>query len=148
MITAFCMPRAFACKRLDELIFCVGIICWITWYMYYETSHLSVGPTGYTGPESVWNPLPGYPPMRTLLFSLNHFFLNFCSGWQGCNSSLHCISSIIKGIVRHGPHTRYINLWVAHAPGVPGTFSLPPTAILARITACAKRTCRDACRNC
>ena len=74
MITAFCMPRAF---RLDELIFCVGIICWITWYMYYETSHPSVGPTGYTGPESVWNPLPGYLPLRTLLFSLNHFFFKF-----------------------------------------------------------------------
>ena len=27
-----------------------------------------------------------------------------------------------------GPLTRYINVWVAHAPGMPGTFSLPPPA--------------------
>ena len=27
----------------------------------------------------------------------------------------------------HGPLTRYINLRVAHAPGMPGTFSTPPT---------------------
>ena len=28
----------------------------------------------------------------------------------------------------HGPHTSYVNLWVAHAPGMPGTFSPPPTS--------------------
>ena len=28
--------------------------------------------------------------------------------------------------ILHGPHTRYTKLWVAHAPGMPGTFSLPP----------------------
>ena len=27
---------------------------------------------------------------------------------------------------RHGPLTRYATLWVAHAPGMPGTFSLSP----------------------
>ena len=26
----------------------------------------------------------------------------------------------------HGPLTGYIKLWVAHGPGMPGTFSLPP----------------------
>ena len=26
----------------------------------------------------------------------------------------------------HEPLTRYVKLWVAHAPGMPGTFSLPP----------------------
>ena len=26
----------------------------------------------------------------------------------------------------HGPLTRYVKLWVAHAPGMPGTFSPPP----------------------
>ena len=42
----------------------------------------------------------------------------------------------------HGPLTRYVKLRVAHAPGMPGTFSPPPTsrdtawlAILACITA-------------
>ena len=28
--------------------------------------------------------------------------------------------------VCHGPLTRYVNLWVAHALGMPGTFSPPP----------------------
>ena len=28
----------------------------------------------------------------------------------------------------HGPVTRYVNLWVAHAPGMPGAFSQPPTS--------------------
>ena len=26
----------------------------------------------------------------------------------------------------HGPLTRYVKFWVAHAPGMPGTFSPPP----------------------
>ena len=26
----------------------------------------------------------------------------------------------------HGPLARYVKLWVAHEPGMPGTFSLPP----------------------
>ena len=55
---------------------------------------------------------------------------------------------------RHGPLTRYAQLRVAHAPGMPRTF--PPTAdfkgncyvaISACNTARASRTCRDACRD-
>ena len=54
-----------------------------------------------------------------------------------------------------GPLTRYVKSRVAHAPGMPGTFS--PAAefkgkreltIPACITARASRTCRDACRDC
>ena len=30
--------------------------------------------------------------------------------------------------IDHGSLTRYVNLWVAHAPGMPGTFSPPPTS--------------------
>ena len=26
----------------------------------------------------------------------------------------------------HGPHARYVKLWVVHAAGMPGTFSPPP----------------------
>ena len=54
----------------------------------------------------------------------------------------------------HGPLTRYVKLQVAHAPGMPGTFSLAADfkgnrwlAIPACITARAWRTCRDACRD-
>ena len=54
----------------------------------------------------------------------------------------------------HGPLARYVKLWVAHAPGMPGTFFPPLTskgnhyiAIPACITARASRTCRDACRD-
>ena len=55
----------------------------------------------------------------------------------------------------NGPLTRYAKLRVAHAPGMPGTFSRDADfkikrglAIPACITARASRTCRDACRNC
>ena len=55
----------------------------------------------------------------------------------------------------NGPLTRYVKLRVAHAPGMPGTFS-PATKfkgkrmlmIPACITARASRTCRDVCRDC
>ena len=54
----------------------------------------------------------------------------------------------------HGPLTRYAKLQVAHAPGMPGTFSPAADfegnrylAIPACITARAWRTCRDACRD-
>ena len=33
------------------------------------------------------------------------------------------ITQTIKKISRHGPLTRYVKLQVAHAPGMPGTFS-------------------------
>ena len=48
----------------------------------------------------------------------------------------------------HGPLDRYVKLWVAHAPGMPGTLSPPPRlAIPTCITARAWRTCSDACRD-
>ena len=45
------------------------------------------------------------------------------------------------------PLGRYVRLRVAHAPGMPGTFSHRGFAIPTCITACASRTCRDACRD-
>ena len=83
-------------------------------------------------------------------------------------SSLACVSQsmitesrclIIKNVlgfaVAHGPLTRYVKLQVAHAPGMPGTFSPAADfkgnrklAIPTCITARAWRTCRDACRDC
>ena len=56
--------------------------------------------------------------------------------------------------VTNGPLTRYVKLQVAHAPGMPGTFSPAADfkgnrwlAIPACITARAWRTCRGACRD-
>ena len=53
-----------------------------------------------------------------------------------------------------GPLIRYVKLWVAHAPGMSGTFSPAADfqgncwiAIPACITASASCTCRDACRD-
>ena len=61
----------------------------------------------------------------------------------------------VTTIQTNGPLARYVKLWVAHAPGMPGTFSPPADfkgsrwlAIPACITARALRTCRDACRDC
>ena len=51
--------------------------------------------------------------------------------------------------LNHGPLARYVKSRVAHAAGMPGTFSPPPRlAIPTCITARAWRTCRDACRDC
>ena len=48
----------------------------------------------------------------------------------------------------HGPLARYVKLRVAHAPGMPGTFSRHRRlAIPAYIRARASRTYRDACRD-
>ena len=54
----------------------------------------------------------------------------------------------------HGPLTRWVKLLFVHAPGIPGTFSPPPTSkethqllIPACTTARAWPTCRDACRD-
>ena len=54
----------------------------------------------------------------------------------------------------HGPLTRYVKLQVAHAPGMPETFSPAADfkgnrylATPACITTRASRTCRDACRD-
>ena len=54
----------------------------------------------------------------------------------------------------NGPLARYVKIRVAHAPGMPGTFSPAANfrgnyyiAIPACITARAWRTCRDACRD-
>ena len=74
--------------------------------------------------------------------------------WNG-NPSTICIFPAHTRVKRlHGPFTRYVTLRVAHAPGMPGTFS-PATefkgnrllAIPVCITARASRTCRDACRD-
>ena len=67
-----------------------------------------------------------------------------------CMMCVYCVFSWLH----YGPLTRYVQLQVAHAPGMPGTF--PPAAdftgnhklaIPAYITARAWRTCRDACRD-
>ena len=34
----------------------------------------------------------------------------------------------LNSIEIHGPLTRYVKLWEAHVPGMPGTFSPPPTS--------------------
>ena len=48
----------------------------------------------------------------------------------------------------HGYLTRYVKLWVAHAPGMPGTFSRHRGLVISTcFTARAWRTCRDAWRD-
>ena len=45
-------------------------------------------------------------------------------------SCLHLQRAQLDGYFRlHGPLTRYVKLWVAHVPGMPGTFSTPPTSM-------------------
>ena len=70
------------------------------------------------------------------------------------SNKLHDDIMTRKPFPHHGPLTRYVKLQVAHAPGMPGTFSPAADfkenrliAIPACITARAWRTCRDACRD-
>ena len=72
--------------------------------------------------------------------------------------TIHSVKALAiqsEGRLLNGPLTRYAKLRVAHAPGMPGTFSHDAEfkgkrglAIPACITARASRTCRDACRDC
>ena len=51
------------------------------------------------------------------------------SRWFNCMTKdwvSSCMRDPLTPIVLHGPLTRYVKLWVAHAPGMPGTFSPPP----------------------
>ena len=53
-------------------------------------------------------------------------FFTRCGGktsYYLVNSSLVCAYHYIANIPRHGPLARYAKLQVAHAPGIPGTFS-------------------------
>ena len=83
----------------------------------------------------------------------NRFF-NFHAGLANLllNSALCERGSDVLLCIHFGPLTRYVKLRVAHAPGMPGTFSLAADfkgnrklAITACIPARASRTCRDAC---
>ena len=38
-----------------------------------------------------------------------------------------CVRTMVTSL-SHGPLTRYVKLWVEHAPGMPGTFSPSPTS--------------------
>ena len=44
---------------------------------------------------------------------------------RGLDNKTRCMPSLT---VYPEPLTRYVTLWVAHAPGMPGTFSPPPTS--------------------
>ena len=104
----------------------------IPWFIVPAWAHL-----GPTGPR--WAPCWPHEFCYLGICSQNYIKLSLMT----CNQGL-----------LHGPLTRYVKLQVAHAPGMPGTFS--PTAdfkwnrwlaIPACITARAWRTCRDACRD-
>ena len=47
-----------------------------------------------------------------------------CNTVSHCNTTLRPIRYMLASW--HGPFTRYVQLRVAHAPGIPGTFSPPP----------------------
>ena len=85
--------------------------------------------------------------MQIFIYELTHHRLGLLMIWLGCFNSA-CSSCRGFFSCEHGPHTRYVKLWFAHEPGMPGTFSPPPTsnryflAIPACITARAWRHAR------
>ena len=48
-----------------------------------------------------------------------------CSAWGLCHTTHGAVAATSVQSL-HGPLTRYVKLRVAHAPGMPGTFSPPP----------------------
>ena len=63
------------------------------------------------------------------LFTINRCFLN--NPTKTCWMALSVLSGDIPRVlstdhITYGPLARYVKLRVAHAPGMPGTFSLPP----------------------
>ena len=56
-----------------------------------------------------------------IMYVLIYVYIYLCI----CSTTLLLIACIIDF---HGPLTRYVKLRVAHAPGMPGTFSPPPTS--------------------
>ena len=83
--------------------------------------------------------------------------------WSGCNvpfqlyellnilswniEGFHCVDVYRWQSYYHGPLTRYVHLWVAHASGMPGTFSPPPISkiIASQRSRHASRHVRHAC---
>ena len=56
--------------------------------------------------------------------------MGICPGMTACN--IHSMNYLwhpkTGNCFGHGPLTRYVKLRVAHAPGMPGAFSQPPTS--------------------
>ena len=82
-------------------------------------------------------------------FFTKHIYVYTLIVYTVVHGTNHCLLHILYIIILlHGPLARYVKLRIAHAPGMPGTFSryrgiVIPTCITAR----ASRTCRDACRD-
>ena len=68
--------------------------------------------------------------MRVLTYVVfNYFYVLFCEYRLRFLSDVCVRNDEIKMFNYHnGPLTRYVKLRVAHAPGMPGTFTLPPTS--------------------
>ena len=80
-----------------------------TYHHHHHHTHPNFTPP--PRPSRTTHPPPSPPPPSTSR--------TFSYSWAGEPSEL-CI--------QHGPLTRYVKLWVAHAPGMSGTFSHPPTS--------------------
>ena len=94
-----------------------------------------------------------FPTQRPVTRSIDVFF-DLRLHKRLSKQSWNWWSETTSGRPCNGPLTRYAKLQVAHAPGMPGTFSPAADfkgnrwlAIPACITARAWRTCRDACRD-
>ena len=68
--------------------------------------------------QKLWNILPPYLKEAKSIFK----FKSVLSKWP--KTEYHCDCSDLC----HGPLISYVKSWVAHTPGMPGTFSPPPTS--------------------
>ena len=96
-------------------------------------------PHGYQDWTTIWLGLAESKPVKfepgqhfrccdfcsQILFCYTYSLLEF-SNWDLARWRGTRIMAPEKATGRHGPLARYVKLWVAHAPGMPGTFPTPP----------------------
>ena len=103
--------------------------------------------------HTLWRHCNGYGPAVISAIGQNCFGVEFIRYIVICTCDTQI--QMLTVMIINWPLTRYAKLRVAHAPGMPGTFSPDAEfkgkrglAIPACITARASRTCRVACRDC
>ena len=103
---------------------------------YYQTSAFQVVVWCHLPVSRCWKFLIcGFETWECIALSIKSLSKqDLCSKFTGNHKTIHWygfrifIFPIRNTALLHGPLTRYIKLRVAHAPGMPGTFSLPSTS--------------------
>ena len=131
--------------------------CLLATYYHFAVDinwfHCFVRKVWFNRQTAIWYKMHSYAIRIWMFFSVYLKCLQIqCSEYSSAISywsnafNRHRSDGLCIWVCMHGPLTRYVKLWVAHARGMPGTFPRHRgLAIPTCITARAWRTCRDAC---